>query len=235
MAQHYPSAAAIHRALLARPGSQAKTSGRTTEELQREYFTQRFLARVFSSPDSQWILTGGGGCSFHPWGPSQPRRRSASSRTDIIGAVDELRALSVHPDLDRFTFEIENVSLTGVSLRGHRTHLGRISATTVTPHRRRDYRCFDAAALAVVPVSIAEKAKSVALTSRTTERRSSKRFSPPSGHGSDSGTRTPPTPVSYRGRRPLLFECFAQRALFLSGVDLTQSTRQHFRIHTAFT
>ena len=36
--------------------------------------------------------------------------------TDIIGAVDELRALSVRPDLDRFTFEIEaKGSLTGVS------------------------------------------------------------------------------------------------------------------------
>ncbi|MDV6278403.1 nucleotidyl transferase AbiEii/AbiGii toxin family protein [Rhodococcus erythropolis] len=117
MAQHYPSAAAFHRALLARLGSQAKTSGRTTEELQREYFTQRFLARVFSSPDSRWILTGGGGMLVRIPGARHSQDVDLlHPGTDIIGAVDELRALSVRPDLDRFTFEIEaKGSLTGVS------------------------------------------------------------------------------------------------------------------------
>ena len=67
--------------------------------------------------------------------------------TDIIGAVDELCALSVHPDLDRFTFEIETVSLLGISLGVHRTRLGWTSGTTVTPHCRKDRRRFDAAAL----------------------------------------------------------------------------------------
>jgi len=117
VAQHYPSAAAFHRALLARLGSQAKTSGRTTEELQREYFTQRFLARVFSSPDSRWILTGGGGMLVRIPGARHSQDVDLlHPGTDIIGAVDELRALSVRPDLDRFTFEIEaKGSLTGVS------------------------------------------------------------------------------------------------------------------------
>lgn len=114
MAQYYPSVSAFHRALL---GSQAKTCGRTTEEVQREYFIQRFLARVFSSPDSRWILTGGGGMLVRIPGARHSQDVDLlHPGTDIIGAVDELRTLSVRPDLDRFTFEIEaKGSLTGVS------------------------------------------------------------------------------------------------------------------------
>lgn len=117
MPQQYPTTAAFHRALLARINQQAKASGRRPEELQREYFTQRFLARVFSSPDSGWILTGGGGMLVRvPGARFSQDIDLLHLGTDISEAVAELRALGVRPDLDPFTFEITMKSaLTGVT------------------------------------------------------------------------------------------------------------------------
>jgi predicted nucleotidyltransferase component of viral defense system len=39
----------------------AKESGRPTQEINREFVMQRFLARIFTKPDAPWVLKGGTG------------------------------------------------------------------------------------------------------------------------------------------------------------------------------
>ncbi|MDH6681038.1 hypothetical protein M2284_005281 [Rhodococcus sp. LBL1] len=51
--------AAFSRSLKDRIRNETSRRGRTTEQLRREFFLQRFLARVFSEPGERWILKGG--------------------------------------------------------------------------------------------------------------------------------------------------------------------------------
>jgi hypothetical protein len=58
----YRTPEAFRRGLEERLKKQAKLRGRTLSALRREFFLQRFLARVFhDQPDSPWILKGGTG------------------------------------------------------------------------------------------------------------------------------------------------------------------------------
>lgn len=51
--------AAFARSLKDRIRNEATRRGRTTEQLRREFFLQRFLARVFTEPGQRWLLKGG--------------------------------------------------------------------------------------------------------------------------------------------------------------------------------
>lgn len=51
--------AAFSRSLKDRIRNATTPRGRTTEQLRREFFLQRFLARVFSEPGDRWLLKGG--------------------------------------------------------------------------------------------------------------------------------------------------------------------------------
>lgn len=57
----YGTSAAFLRALNQRLRNVANATGRPVTELRREFLTHRFLARVFSRPDSGWVLLGGAG------------------------------------------------------------------------------------------------------------------------------------------------------------------------------
>lgn len=56
---HSSNPAAFGRSLKDRIRNETTRRGRTTEQLRREFFLQRFLARVFSEPGEQWLLKGG--------------------------------------------------------------------------------------------------------------------------------------------------------------------------------
>jgi hypothetical protein len=51
--------AAFNRSLKDRIRNETAPRGRSTEQLRREFFLQRFLARVFSQPGERWLLKGG--------------------------------------------------------------------------------------------------------------------------------------------------------------------------------
>lgn len=51
--------AAFNRSLKDRIRNETTPRGRTSEQLRREFFLQRFLARVFSEPGERWLLKGG--------------------------------------------------------------------------------------------------------------------------------------------------------------------------------
>ncbi|TQF65313.1 nucleotidyl transferase AbiEii/AbiGii toxin family protein [Rhodococcus spelaei] len=56
---HSSNPAAFARSLKDRIRNETTRRGRTTEQLRREFFLQRFLARVFSEPGDRWLLKGG--------------------------------------------------------------------------------------------------------------------------------------------------------------------------------
>lgn len=51
--------AAFNRSLKDRIRNETTPRGRSNEQLRREFFLQRFLARVFSEPGERWLLKGG--------------------------------------------------------------------------------------------------------------------------------------------------------------------------------
>jgi hypothetical protein len=56
-----PDPMAFRRSLADRIKRTADVTGRTTQQLQRQFLLQRFLARVFAEPAGPWVLKGGTG------------------------------------------------------------------------------------------------------------------------------------------------------------------------------
>ena len=106
----YATAAAFRRALEDRLKAEARTRGRSLEELRREFLFQRFLAMLFSAPDGQWVLKGGASLLM--------RLADARFSKDLdllrLGtlspaqAIRELRELTAPRHDDHLTFVIED-------------------------------------------------------------------------------------------------------------------------------
>lgn len=106
----YATANAFRRALEDRLKAEAKARNRSLEELRREFLFQRFLALIFSVPDSQWVLKGGASLLM--------RLAEARFSKDLdllhLGevspdeAIAELRSLTAARDGDHLTFVVED-------------------------------------------------------------------------------------------------------------------------------
>ena len=111
--------AAFNRSLKDRIRNETTPRGRSTEQLRREFFLQRFLARVFSEPGERWLLKGGASLLV--------RRPDARYSQDIdllhpcavvADAVTELVAIAeTDSNLDpfRFVFDTPRLMTGGVS------------------------------------------------------------------------------------------------------------------------
>lgn len=107
---HYATATAFRRALEDRLKAEAKSRGRSLEELRREFLFQRFLAMIFSAPEGQWVLKGGASLLM--------RLADARFSKDLdllrMGtlspeqAIVELRELTTPREGDHLTFVIED-------------------------------------------------------------------------------------------------------------------------------
>jgi predicted nucleotidyltransferase component of viral defense system len=107
------SPAAVRRSLGDRLRAEAKHRGRPTGDVRREFVFQRFLARLFTDPDCQWVLKGGTGLLV------RIREARYSKDIDLVvpgeafdldDAVDSLRA-DIRTDTgDHLTFAINSVT-----------------------------------------------------------------------------------------------------------------------------
>lgn len=106
----YATATSFRRALEDRLKAEAKSRGRSLEELRRKFLFQRFLAMIFSAPDGQWVLKGGASLLM--------RLADARFSKDLdllrLGklspdqAIVELRELTAPREGDHLTFVIED-------------------------------------------------------------------------------------------------------------------------------
>ncbi|MDJ0394236.1 nucleotidyl transferase AbiEii/AbiGii toxin family protein [Rhodococcus sp. G-MC3] len=111
--------AAFSRSLKDRLKNQTGVRNRTIEQLRREFFLQRFLARVFSSSEGRWMLKGGASLLV--------RRPDARYSQDIDllhtsaaveEAMAELIAIADTPtelDFFRFVFDTPRLMTGGVA------------------------------------------------------------------------------------------------------------------------
>jgi predicted nucleotidyltransferase component of viral defense system len=108
-----PSPASVRRSLGNRLRAEAKRRGRPTGEVRREFVFQRFLARVFTDPDCQWVLKGGTGLLV------RIRQARYSKDIDLLvpgeefdldAAVDSLRADLGSDTGDHLTFAVDSAT-----------------------------------------------------------------------------------------------------------------------------
>ncbi|WP_280426439.1 nucleotidyl transferase AbiEii/AbiGii toxin family protein [Nocardia carnea] len=116
-----PSPASFKASLRSRLQAQARRTRRPASALRREFFVQRFLARVFADPAAPWVVTGGGGLLVRlPGARSSQDLDLIRPDTDITDAIDELHRLGgAHPDTDPFVLRVELArQLTGDAAAG---------------------------------------------------------------------------------------------------------------------
>jgi len=102
----YATSAAFVRALNHQLRVTADSTGRPVEELRRQFLTHRFLARVFHTPSSGWVLLGGVGLLVRVPGARATQDVDLLHTTSTLDeAVLELDKLLVTPDLDPLTFQ----------------------------------------------------------------------------------------------------------------------------------
>ncbi len=85
-------------------------TGRPSEQIHREIYLFRFLARVFIDPDSPWVLKGGGGLLVRISDGARYSRDADLMRMDVPAAeaVVELEALLNRPtNLDPLIFQVK--------------------------------------------------------------------------------------------------------------------------------
>ncbi len=103
----YGTSGAFLRALNHRLRDAARVTGRPVEELRREFLTHRFLARVFSRPNSGWVLLGGGGLLVRLPGGRHSRDLDLLHTTSTDGdALLELREVVAEQRPDPLTFQL---------------------------------------------------------------------------------------------------------------------------------
>lgn len=106
----YATANAFRRALEDRLKSEAKSRGRSLEELRREFLFQRFLALLFSAPDGQWVLKGGASLLMRLAGARFSKDLDLLHLGELSPEeeIAELRALTAPREGDHLTFVIED-------------------------------------------------------------------------------------------------------------------------------
>jgi hypothetical protein len=91
----------------------AKASGRPTQEINREFVMQRFLARIFHTPDAPWVLKGGTGLLVrlpHARYSDDVDLLYPTDNIDLRVPLTELREAMAHPcGNDFFRFELGRV------------------------------------------------------------------------------------------------------------------------------
>jgi len=103
----YKSGSAFKNALNQQIRNLSERTGRPAAELHREFFIQRFLARVFTDPTVPWIVKGGGGLLVRLPGARYSNDIDLLHTTaDLEQAVAELRAMAGTSDIDPFAFTI---------------------------------------------------------------------------------------------------------------------------------
>lgn len=105
---HYATATAFRRALEDRLKAEAKTRSRSLVELRREFVFQRFLALVFASPDSLWVLKGGASLLMRLTGARFSKDLDLLRLGELTAteAVAELRRLTAAREGDHLAFVI---------------------------------------------------------------------------------------------------------------------------------
>jgi predicted nucleotidyltransferase component of viral defense system len=111
----YSTPAAFQRAVTDKLKIAAALRRRKFNELSREFLLQRFLARVFTSPDSMWVLKGGTGLLMRLPGSRHSQDLDLFHRTaNLETAVEELHEIAALSGLDQYRFVLsEPVSMTG--------------------------------------------------------------------------------------------------------------------------
>lgn len=101
----YATPAAFHAAVEARLRAAAQRQNRPINQLRRRFFTQRFLARVYSAPDTGWILLGGTALLARVPTGRHSKDIDFVRSADPVESADELAALTAaySPDPYRFT------------------------------------------------------------------------------------------------------------------------------------
>lgn len=111
----YTTPAAFQRAVTDKLKIAASLRHRNFNELSREFLLQRFLARVFTDPDSQWVLKGGTGLLMRLPGSRHSQDLDLFHRTaDVETAIEELREIAAIEGIDQYRFVLgEPVRMTG--------------------------------------------------------------------------------------------------------------------------
>ena len=114
-APRYATPVAFQRAVTDKLKIAASLRHRNFNELSREFLLQRFLARVFTNPDSMWVLKGGTGLLMRLPGSRHSQDLDLLHRSaDLETALEELHEIAAIPGLDQYRFVLgEPVSMTG--------------------------------------------------------------------------------------------------------------------------
>ncbi|RMB77129.1 hypothetical protein AYK61_12160 [Rhodococcus sp. SBT000017] len=102
-------AAAFQRSLKDRLKTESKLRGRPYEYLHREFYLQRFLARIFSQPEGRWLLKGGASLLVRlPDARYSQDIDLLHTTAGLKEAVEDLRAAADLSELDPLRFAIRD-------------------------------------------------------------------------------------------------------------------------------
>lgn len=106
MTARYATPAAFLSAVQSRLKEAAKTSGRPVNEIRRQYFTQRFLARVYAEERPEWILLGGSALLARIPGARHSKDIDFVHPHDLTAATTALTNMLAAASPDPFSFDI---------------------------------------------------------------------------------------------------------------------------------
>lgn len=104
----YPSERAFWVALRTRAASHAKTQQTVvqSQELLRQFVIQRFMTRIFTAPDTRWVVAGGTGTLIRiPGGRATQDLDLTTIRSDT-GTREDLESFTGTSELDPFIYHI---------------------------------------------------------------------------------------------------------------------------------
>lgn len=102
----------------------AVTPHRTVDQVRRQFLLQRFLVRVFASPDSSWVLKGGTGLIVRIPGARH------SNDIDLLYAEQEALLENAVTDLRRLAEQAPQETFCASRSRSRRSAEGRMSITS---------------------------------------------------------------------------------------------------------
>ncbi|MBF6216159.1 nucleotidyl transferase AbiEii/AbiGii toxin family protein [Nocardia puris] len=104
-----PNPSSFKASLRSRIQTEARHTRRPASALRREFFMQRFLARIFAEANTPWIVTGGGGLLVRMPGVRSSQDLDLVNISAEVGdAINELRNLGgARPEIDPFVFRID--------------------------------------------------------------------------------------------------------------------------------
>jgi Nucleotidyl transferase AbiEii toxin, Type IV TA system len=109
----YATPAAFHAAVEARLRAAARDQNRPINQLRRRFFTQRFLARIYSGPDTGWILLGGTALLARTPTGRHSKDIDFVRSADPVESAGELAALTAAHPLDPYRFTINPAGADG--------------------------------------------------------------------------------------------------------------------------